>query len=66
VVPMRQLSGCKSGPCPKVFETDSGDFEVQGTTVSGNPLTTVPAHESLVRIPRSVMLEAIRLLKGKA
>jgi hypothetical protein len=63
---MRQLSGCNSGPCPKVFETDSGDFEVQGTTVSGNLLTTVPAHESLVRIPRAVLLEAMRVLQGQA
>jgi hypothetical protein len=63
---MRQLSGsCKSSACPKVFETDSGDFEVQGATVAGNPLTTVPAGESLVRIPRSVMLDAVRALQGE-
>ena len=63
---MRQLSGCKDGSCPKVFETDSGDFEVQGATVAGSPLTTVPADEALVSIPRAVMMEALQALQGEA
>lgn len=57
---MRQLSGCKDGPCPKVFETDSGDFLVQGTTATG--IGDVPADESVVLIPRAILLETITAL----
>lgn len=56
------IATCNAGDCPSIFD-------VAGTTdvvVQGYPLTssaagvTVPEGESLVRIPRSVLLEAAR------
>jgi hypothetical protein len=49
---MRQLAGCETGPCPKVFyNTETDEFDVQGTNVAAMPLTTIPDDESLCESP---------------
>ena len=65
---LRQLSGCKNGPCPKVFkDIDSQDVIVQGYAVQ-DPLDlarvgNVPSGEAVVRIPRAIFAQAIRAMR---
>ena len=54
------LATCNTGSCPTVYaDADGQDLVVQGyflePAVAG---VTVPGGESLVRVPRSVLLEA--------
>ena len=64
---MKQLFGCETGPCPKVFhdeETDSYLF--QGDNVEAMSLTTIPDHERLVRVPGHIVRGAIAAMKAGA
>ncbi|HEX3815811.1 MAG TPA: hypothetical protein VHX59_23475 [Mycobacteriales bacterium] len=66
-LPMRQLAGCETGPCPKVFyNTETDEFDVQGTNVAAMPLTTIPDDEKLVRIPGAIMRQAIAAYRAGA
>lgn len=61
---LKQLVGCDTGPCPKVFDDgDEGpDAVVQGYLVTDPDLLAqagrVPEGEAVVRIPRSLLLQA--------
>jgi hypothetical protein len=59
------LATCSSGNCPTIYATPSGHVVVQGEPVATTDLqVTVPAHERLVRIPQSVLLDAAARLAG--
>lgn len=60
------LATCNGGDCPTVYVDESGlDLVVQGVPVaSGLADVSVPPGESLVRIPRSVLLEAAARLSA--
>jgi hypothetical protein len=59
-VRLHLLASCNGGDCPSVYgDVDGSDVVVQGYPVEGTDTAiAVPAGESLVRIPRSVLLEA--------
>jgi hypothetical protein len=62
---MRQLSGCKDGPCPKVFHDEELDeYYIQGEYVADAPMTTIPSHERLVRVPGAIMREAVAAMQA--
>lgn len=66
---MRQLAGCDNGWCPKIFEPQDGttDVLVQGYVTDHATLTAhggLAIGESVVRIPREVLLEAARALEA--
>jgi len=42
---------CENGPCPTVYETDGGDFVVQGYITTETP-SAMPPGEAAVLIPR--------------
>ena len=48
---------CRGGRCPAVFETDDGDFIVQGFVLSKEDrgALDIPGDEDAVRIPRSLL-----------
>ncbi|WP_199516391.1 hypothetical protein [Nucisporomicrobium flavum] len=52
-------TGCNGGTCPTVYETESGDFIVQGFVVEDSgtmgEIGVVPAGESIVRVPRQLL-----------
>jgi hypothetical protein len=52
-------SGCEDGNCPKISDVTASDADdmvaVQGPTMPS--LQGIPDHESVVLIPRSVVLE---------
>lgn len=55
--------GSTGGNCPDLFELDSGDFAVIGTVVDADTLGLPPdagvaPYESVVVIPRAVLLDA--------
>jgi hypothetical protein len=62
---MRQLSGCKDGPCPKVFHDAKWDeYYIQGDNVADAPMTTIAPHERLVRVPGTIMREAVAAMQA--
>lgn len=65
---MRRLSEwCDKGPCPAVWEADDGSIDVVGATVDKvSPLVAVGVGESVVKIPRRVLVEAARRLEEKS
>ena len=60
------LATCNAGDCPAVYaDDDSADLVVQGYPLNDSVAgVTVPSGESLVRIPRSVFIEAAARLTG--
>lgn len=54
-----KTTGCNGGTCPTLYETDSGDFLVQGFIVEDSStmdeIGTVPQGESVVRVPRELL-----------
>lgn len=61
LVPLAQT--CRTGACPAVYKTESGDVVVQGYVVpERSAMTAVPDGEALVRIPSDLILEAARRL----
>jgi hypothetical protein len=56
---MKLLAGCDDGNCPKVYETENGDYVVQGYTVAPAELGDLPAGESAVQIPRALLAELL-------
>ncbi len=58
---------CEGGPCPTVYETDDGDFGVQGTRLTDPEalaqLEDMPEDEAVVVIPRELLAEATRLME---
>jgi hypothetical protein len=60
---LTKLAGCSGGTCPAVYATDRGTLVVQGATVTDPEAfaaVDLPAHETLVEIPR----ELLAALKG--
>jgi len=58
----KAYSGCSAGPCPTVYETNTGELVIQGYKIIGRDRAdaTVPAHEDIVRIPRELIEEYLR------
>ncbi|WP_329106560.1 hypothetical protein OG792_01335 [Micromonospora sp. NBC_01699] len=52
-------TGCNGGTCPTLYETESGDFLVQGFIVEDSgtmdEIGTVPQGEGVVRVPRELL-----------
>ena len=57
-------SGCQGSTCPAVYRADDGSFVVQGTTITAAEGLTLPAHESAVQIPASLVDELVRAVTG--
>ena len=61
-------SGCEDGNCPKISDVVDGDAEgivaVQGSTAPG--AQDVPDHESVVLIPRQIVLEYADRFRAEA
>jgi len=54
---------CSSGACPTVYEVSPTTVVVQGFTVRAEQAgVEVPEGETLVEIPRELLLEAVRNL----
>lgn len=56
---------CENGPCPNVFDTDERDLvAVQGPELVDADalaqLTGMPSHETVVLVPRELLLEYVR------
>lgn len=65
------FGGCNGGGCPAVHTTDDPEvLVVQGIKVDNTVRTelgdTLPDHEDAVTIPADVVLEAARILEGRA
>jgi hypothetical protein len=50
---------CDKKACPTIYTTDRGTILVQGETLTDHGLS-IPAHESLVEIPKDLIREAFR------
>jgi hypothetical protein len=60
---------CENGPCPNVFDTDEGDLvAVQGAELVDPDalaqLSQKPAHETLVLVPRELLMEYVRKVQA--
>ncbi|OAA27082.1 hypothetical protein UG55_101098 [Frankia sp. EI5c] len=54
---------CNTSACPTIFTTDGTDLVVQGYIVPDRSgAGEVPAGETLVRIPRQLLLDAVQKL----
>lgn len=59
------LATCNQGSCPTIFATEDEHVVVQGEPIAATEVSVdVPTHERLVRIPRSVLLDAAAQLAG--
>jgi hypothetical protein len=59
---------CSGGSCPTVYLTDRDTVVVQGYMVEQEEAAgsvSLPAGESLVEVPRSLLVEAARYLPGR-
>jgi hypothetical protein len=60
-------TGCSGGTCPTAYLTDRGTAVVQGYVISdGEVLGQIhlPANETAVEIPVSLLVDAARQIKG--
>jgi hypothetical protein len=65
------VSSCNSAACPGVFvdeesRDDGADVVVQGYIVPVTRSENLPEGEALVRIPRHLLVQAVRELPGHA
>jgi hypothetical protein len=52
--------GCGGGTCPTIYRTASGSYLVQGRRVAASDVgIDVPADETIVEIPESLVAELI-------
>lgn len=59
---LTRLSGCNEGTCPAIYATDRGTFVVQGAVVTDAEAcadASVPAGETLVEVPASLLLDFV-------
>lgn len=51
------FSGCRDGPCPAIYQSENGDFIVQGYTLSqcDKEAMKMSDTESAVFIPKSII-----------
>jgi hypothetical protein len=67
--PVNISSDCRRGSCPTVYDTDTDEVIVQGFLVDDPEalahLGDLPDGEQIVRIPRHVLVEAARVLRGQ-
>lgn len=62
---IHRTGSCDNGPCPNVFDIEGDGLEdmagIQGTTLTDPAalaqLSQMPAHESVVMVPRRLLLE---------
>ncbi|MGH3812653.1 MAG: hypothetical protein ACRDUV_09385 [Pseudonocardiaceae bacterium] len=71
--PLTHRAGsCDNGPCPNIFdyEPEPGIVAIQGTRITDPEalaqLTGIPAHETVVLIPRTLLLEYAHMISRKA
>ncbi|WP_020392221.1 hypothetical protein [Kribbella catacumbae] len=62
---------CSNGPCPNVFDTDDGSLvAIQGAELLDAEalaqLSQMPAHETVVLVPRELLLEYARKVQAGA
>jgi hypothetical protein len=62
---------CENGPCPNVFDTDDDALvAVQGAELVDSAalaqLSQMPAHETVVLVPRALLLEYAKLVQPGA
>ena len=61
LTPLTMLATCTNGTCPTVFATARGTVLVQGYIVDAAASgVAVPAGETLVEIPRDLLLRAVQ------
>jgi hypothetical protein len=69
---INRAGSCDNGPCPNVFDTDDGTLvAVQGAQLVDADalaqLSQMPAHETVVLVPRELLLEyAKKMADGAA
>lgn len=61
---------CDNGPCPNVFDTDTADLvAVQGAELADpdaiGQLSEMPHHETVVLVPRTLLLEYAQLIASE-
>lgn len=64
-MPGNLVRTCKEGQCPQIYEEDDGTLLVQGYRVEEPELLDrlrLPEGESVVRVPRALVIEAVRLM----
>ena len=62
---------CENGPCPNVFDTDDESLvAVQGAQLADADalaqLSQMPAHETVVLVPRELLMEYARKVQAGA
>lgn len=62
---------CENGPCPNVFDTDDGELvAVQGAQLVDAAalaqLSQMPTHETVVLVPRALLLEYAKTVQPGA
>jgi hypothetical protein len=64
LTPLRPIANiCASGFCPTVYQTQRGTLVIQGSAVTPEQVgVDMPVGESLVEIPRALLIEALRNL----
>jgi hypothetical protein len=70
---IHRAGSCEDGPCPNVFDVTGDGQEdmaaIQGTTMTDPSalarLSRMPAHESLVLVPRQLLLEYADRVRGE-
>lgn len=57
---------CEEGPCPTIYDTDDGRAAVQGEILTDADalaqLRGMPAHETVVLVPRQLLAEYARTI----
>jgi hypothetical protein len=55
-------TGCQGTTCPTIYRTDRGSFVVQGIIVATAEGLTLPAGESAVEVPATLVDELVHAL----
>lgn len=68
---IHRVGPCRDGPCPNVFDTDEGSLvAVQGAELVDPDalaqLSRMPDHETVVLVPRELLLEYARKVQAGA
>lgn len=68
---IHRAGSCDNGPCPNVFDTDDEDLvAIQGAQLADAEalaqLSQMPEHETVVLVPRELLLEYARKVQTGA
>ncbi len=56
---LRQVAGCKDGPCPNWYELADGDFMFQGDELHQTDGLSPLPEQAVIRVPRVLLREGI-------